>query len=290
MNNMRKSLKASNGITLIALVITIIVLLILAGISISMLSGDNGILQKATDAKTDTEKANEKEQIQLEVLGSYETNGILKAETVKNNINNHIFNATATCTTTDSGEDFPIIVEFSNTGNKYTIENNGIIDKFTLANTTWQDNVNYVLDENAKTLTLVANDTSKTDIYNGEVVVKKTAVINEVEYTTKFPNSCEKLFANATRMTSFTMEEMDTSNITNMFLMFSGCSQLQNIDVSNLDTINVTNMGGMFGGCISLSNLDLSTFNVQKVERLWVCRNVWRFCCRKVKFIRLEIW
>ena len=39
-NYTKKSLKTSNGITLIALVITIIVLLILAGISISMLSGD----------------------------------------------------------------------------------------------------------------------------------------------------------------------------------------------------------------------------------------------------------
>ena len=40
-NYAKSSLKSSNGITLIALVITIIVLLILAGISISMLSGDN---------------------------------------------------------------------------------------------------------------------------------------------------------------------------------------------------------------------------------------------------------
>ena len=54
------------AITLIALVITIIVLLILAGISISMLSGDNSILQKATDAKTSTIHANVLEQMQLE--------------------------------------------------------------------------------------------------------------------------------------------------------------------------------------------------------------------------------
>ena len=69
MNNIKKSLKASNGITLIALVITIIVLLILAGISISMLSGDNSILQKATDAKTYTERASVIEQAQTDVLG-----------------------------------------------------------------------------------------------------------------------------------------------------------------------------------------------------------------------------
>ena len=43
--------KKENGITLIALVITIIVLLILAGVSIAMLTGDNGILTQAQNAK-----------------------------------------------------------------------------------------------------------------------------------------------------------------------------------------------------------------------------------------------
>ena len=65
----KKSLKTSNGITLIALVITIIVLLILAGISISMLTGNNSILQKATDAKNNTERASVIEQARTDVLG-----------------------------------------------------------------------------------------------------------------------------------------------------------------------------------------------------------------------------
>ena len=70
----KKSLKASNGITLIALVITIIVLLILAGISISMLSGDNSILQKATDAKTRTDRAQIIENAQTDILGQQTDN------------------------------------------------------------------------------------------------------------------------------------------------------------------------------------------------------------------------
>ena len=48
---MKKVLKKQGGITLIALVITIIVLLILAGVSISMLTGDNGIITQAQKAK-----------------------------------------------------------------------------------------------------------------------------------------------------------------------------------------------------------------------------------------------
>lgn len=55
----------SNGITLVALVITIIVLLILAGVTVSTLTGDNGILNKAVTAKNETEISSEREAIQL---------------------------------------------------------------------------------------------------------------------------------------------------------------------------------------------------------------------------------
>ena len=51
----------NDGITLIALVITIIVLLILAGVAIAMLSGENGILKKAAEAKTKTEEGQKEE-------------------------------------------------------------------------------------------------------------------------------------------------------------------------------------------------------------------------------------
>jgi len=40
------------GITLVALVVTIVVLLILAGISITMITGDNGLMKKAREGKT----------------------------------------------------------------------------------------------------------------------------------------------------------------------------------------------------------------------------------------------
>ncbi len=67
--------KREKGITLIALVITIIVLLILAGVSISMLTDENGILNRATDASKKTQFASEKEAIEFVIndmkIGSY---------------------------------------------------------------------------------------------------------------------------------------------------------------------------------------------------------------------------
>ena len=64
-NNYLTHTMSSKGITLIALVITIIVLLILAGVSIAMLTGDNGILTQANKAKTETEVKGLKEEIKL---------------------------------------------------------------------------------------------------------------------------------------------------------------------------------------------------------------------------------
>ena len=67
----QKTKKLEKGITLIALVITIIVLLILAGISVAMLTGDNGILNKSTTAKVKTENGTVEEQAKL-LLSEYQ--------------------------------------------------------------------------------------------------------------------------------------------------------------------------------------------------------------------------
>ena len=68
--NLKERVKSKNGITLIALVITIIVLLILAGVTIATLTGDNGILTKAQSTKIQSERASIKEQIELAVVAS----------------------------------------------------------------------------------------------------------------------------------------------------------------------------------------------------------------------------
>ena len=60
-------MRNQKGITLIALVITIIVLLILAGVSIAMLTGDNGILTQANNAKVSQIEGQVKEEVNLAV-------------------------------------------------------------------------------------------------------------------------------------------------------------------------------------------------------------------------------
>ena len=61
-------LKKENGITLVALVITIIVLLILAGITLALVLGDNGLFGKAKTSSVAMEAATAKEKVQLAII------------------------------------------------------------------------------------------------------------------------------------------------------------------------------------------------------------------------------
>ena len=87
---MLRQTKKQKGITLIALVITVIVLLILAAVTINALSGDNGILRRAREAKEKTGASQEEESVKVSVtealtqgIGELTTENLKKA--VKNN-------------------------------------------------------------------------------------------------------------------------------------------------------------------------------------------------------------
>ncbi len=117
---MNKRTKKERGITLIALVITIIVLLILAGVSIAMLTGDNGILTKATEAKRETEIAEEEEKVRLAIASAIDDNGNFNKSAFETELGNQ-----GLTYTTDASEN--ILVETDN--KKYTIDSEGKITK-----------------------------------------------------------------------------------------------------------------------------------------------------------------
>ena len=109
--------EAQNGITLIALVITIIVLLILAGVSIAMLTGQKGILTQANNAKNETELASAKEKVELAVIGaiSQTRDGTLKVGNLRTELANY--------GGTVEGEVFPVTAKVD--GKSFTVDANG---------------------------------------------------------------------------------------------------------------------------------------------------------------------
>ena len=105
------------GITLIALVITIIVLLILAGVSIAMLTGQNGILTQAQNAKDKTEYKNAEEKVRLAVMGAMSDDGTLTVEKLRTDMANY--------GGTIEGETFPVTATVD--GKSFTVNANGSV-------------------------------------------------------------------------------------------------------------------------------------------------------------------
>lgn len=101
-------MKNQKGITLIALVITIIVLLILAGVTIAMLTGENGILNKATTAVNNTTDAELKEAVRLAVATNITNNDgsfvVTDKTALKKEIETANANVTAEVTNIEEGE------------------------------------------------------------------------------------------------------------------------------------------------------------------------------------------
>lgn len=69
-------------------------------------------------------------------------------------------------------------------------------------------------------------------------------------------------------VTGLDLSSFDTSQVTDMNNMFKGCAHMKWLDLSSFDTAKVTNMNSMFKYCSSLAELDLSGFNTVNVENM----------------------
>ena len=121
--------KSSKGITLIALVITIIVLLILAGVSIAMLTGDNGILTQAKEAKEANIAGTEKEQIKLAMQSLKMKKQADNVSTIvaADELQNQLIADGAKNVTVEAGENGSLVVKYADSKNQYTVNQNGEI-------------------------------------------------------------------------------------------------------------------------------------------------------------------
>ena len=119
---MLKKGKKQGGITLIALVITIIVLLILAAVTINALSGDNGILKRASEAKKGTNQSNVEEITKLSINGLITDNlgdtSTITPEVLANRIDKD-YNRTDV---TAEGSEFPTNMIFEKEGLKVPVD------------------------------------------------------------------------------------------------------------------------------------------------------------------------
>lgn len=151
-------MKQNKGITLIALVITIIVLLILAGVVIVTLTEENGILTRANEATEKTKNSNLEEQVQLAIIGSKNINGTIDTEKLNKeleNIEDLLYNNDKISEDNKINK-LPVIIELG--GNeKGILENGEILDVTTIneiKNKMYVEQTTLIKDENNKILIL----------------------------------------------------------------------------------------------------------------------------------------
>lgn len=131
MKRLKKKLKKNNGLTLVALIITVIVMLIIAGITVTALTGDNGIINSAENADSEKNRSEEKETVEWAAAQSVADSDI--GQVTSGNLEHYMDSYIGE--DPDGVMDYEIddgyhgifLVEFKVSGNKYTVDENGMV-------------------------------------------------------------------------------------------------------------------------------------------------------------------
>ena len=125
------SLRKNKGLTLIALVITIVVLLIISGVTISTLTGDNSIIKNAHNADSEKNRSEEKETVEWAAAQSVAMNDVGKV--TSDNLDHYMGTYIGEdpegemAYEIEDGYNGIFLVEFKVSGNQYTVDQNGMV-------------------------------------------------------------------------------------------------------------------------------------------------------------------
>ena len=171
-------MKKNKGITLIALVITIIVLLILAGVTIATLSGDNGILTRATEAKEKTRRESIQEELDLwkteksmeDNIGGNNMNIFDFVTKLRDNktITQEEFNEIETTHKLTIGKQEPIIFPYDRT----------LVEAFDAGELKIGDWVNYTAPQTGE-VTITSDESGATGVRNGVDISSQTFNVDQ---------------------------------------------------------------------------------------------------------------
>ena len=264
---MKFNLKKERGITLIALVITIIVLLILAGVTIATLAGDNGIITRASQAAEETIIAQVEEQVNLwksEKEMENTTGGTITSE------DDFLQNLKDNCSVTEDEIDRTNqIIKIGDTEIYYG-SGSELTDVYVALYTNGTLVFNNVdeFDED-----LVSKKYGKIDVFGTNQVPPwysdADSIITANFLNKVVPKSTARWFYFLTKLTTIqNISNLDTSRLTDMSYMFFACFDLQTVDLTHFNTENVTDMSEMFSNCSDINNLNFSSFDTSKVTNM----------------------
>ena len=131
MKRFKKRLKRNKGLTLVALIITVIVMLIIAGITVGTVTGKNGTISNAEKAEAEKNRSEEKETVEWAAAQSVADNDI--GQVTSGNLEHYMDSYIGEDPEgvmdyeIDDGYHGIFLVEFTVSGNKYTVDENGMV-------------------------------------------------------------------------------------------------------------------------------------------------------------------
>ena len=286
MRSLLKTKKDMKGITLIALVITIIVLLILAGVTIATLTGNNGILAQATKAKGETENATKEEE---QILEDYE-----------NKLNEYDPDRKSLKIVINSGEDKEMDITYTS---QCTIDwGDGTTEK---PNESYGETkkvaskspikvaelstINHIYPEKNKEYTItITGNYNAINSYKKEKIIKITnwgetglesiyldGCINLTEITAPTENSFKDL-RNVTFSGSGIQAIPDK--------MFADCKNIYSFNESFIDCTNLTTIGdNAFSGCSNVGTFRNCFNGCQKLETIG--KDIFKNCDKVTDYV-----
>ena len=257
-------LRNAKGITLIALIITIVVLILLATVTLNIATNRGGLVKQATNAKKLTNSAAEKEKLLILEVASIGTNGKINIESLKANINNSDGEMTS-----DNATDFPLVVTYSSTGNRYFIFDDGTITEYDAEAVARIGNKSY------KTLQAAINDVATNNIEKEVILLK-----NVSEDVSVLENQNVKLNLNSKTVSATDNENRDCVISTRGKLTITGNGTVTGkpIAVRCIYTGNLRIINGTYEGTTnsvrktdddSNVTIDGGTYTAQVPMRCW---------------------
>lgn len=294
-----REIKEKQGITLIALVITISVLLILAGISISMLTGQNGILTQSQEAVKQSKESGAVEKAKLAVMASKIEEG-MDYNKLKDELNST--SGIKEKIKEISSKDFPAKVIIDNT--TLNIFSNGEveIDKS-------EEQAYAMIYDNGYKLSDGATESYEIIIQRGDNIdegknlVKKCENIETeggsswIEFRDNIekieirnlikPTKLEESFGALKNCTTIQgLSKIDTSNCKSINAMFYGDTNLKNFDINDLNVSTITDYRWTFSKMDSITSLVLENWDVSNGENF----NGMISECHNLENIKLGKW
>lgn len=320
-----RKLKNKKGITLIALVVTIVVLLILAGVSVSVVADKNGIIQNSQETKEQTRAAmvekerdlwkleeqiyqsdSEKETLEKVLERLEKENTITKEEkqailetgevTIAGKTIIFIDGTIVACGNEEDSADGSFL---GNTSIKRgDIEQINIITALNGHDANDEKTWDISERKNGRYLAWYEDKDNNnfwevTIAGNGRVKLNKSAKLlfkalgtyagkiemNGIEnLDTSEVTDMSYMFTDGSQYTDLDLSSFDTSNVTTMSGMFYGCSKLTNLNLANFDTKNVVKLTNLFNGCSAIENINLSSFDTSNVTKMYAmfgnCENL----------------